>query len=205
MLAAVTTSLAYKINQWCGRATIAIVVGFFPIYLASFLVQRDNYIAAVRVQSDILADLAVKLELPLRLDHVEVSPLPLQEPDTSICLQKAVFCIIGNVPEFLQANFNDETIFSDEVYDWNYALSLHTRGRLAGATVTPKKFCGGSKRVVLKGDSIIIDSITMPIGNAWYYEYSQRERSSILLRIRDEGHLREVLQSRIDCSNRIAP
>jgi hypothetical protein len=193
MLVAAATSLAYSINRWCGRVAITMAIGFFAAYLASFIVQRDNYIAAVRVQTEILADLAGKFDLPLRSDHInrDVSPSEF---------------IIANVPEFLLTNFNDETIFSDEVDDWNHALVLYTNGRLRGGTVSQKKFCGVPKRVVLKDNSITFaDGITMPIADAWYYEYSQLERSSMLLRIRDGAHLREVFRSRIDCSGSYSP
>src|SRR5262245_20742490 len=147
MLVAVASSLAYRINDWCGRAAIAVAVGFFALYFASFLVQRDNYIAAVRVQDEIIADLSSKLGLPLDSDHANI-------------VVSSSKVIIANVPAFLLTNFNDETIFSDEVGDRNYALSLYTNGRLRGATVTPKKLCAGSKRIVLKDDFITVDDIT---------------------------------------------
>ncbi len=73
ILIAVASALAYRIGRWCGHAAIVMAVCFFAAYLASFLVQRDNYIAAVRVRSEILADLAGKLDFPLKPDHANDS------------------------------------------------------------------------------------------------------------------------------------
>ena len=187
MLIAVASALAYRIGRWCGHAAIAMAVCFFAAYLASFLVQRDNYIAAARVRSEIIADLLVKLNLPLKLDpaNLDISPSTV---------------VIANVPEFLLTNFNDETIFSDEVQDWNEALGLYSQGRLGGVTVSRRKLCG-IPNGIRNGFIKFYDYDTaIPITDPWYYEYSQRDGSSILLRIRDENHLREVLRSRVPCS-----
>ena len=188
MLIAVASALAYRIGRWCGHAAIAMAVCFFAAYLASFLVQRDNYIAAVRVRSEILADLAGKLDFPLKPDHANEPFLDIT-PSINVIL---------NVPEL------DETFFSDadqgNIPNWSAALSVYSHGRLGGVTVSRKKLCGEHKQVVIKDDFINdVDRPSVPIAGAWYYEYSPRERSSILLRIRDEGHLREVLRSRIAC------
>ena len=99
MLIAVASALAYRIGRWWGHAAIAMAVCFFAAYLASFLVQRDNYIAAVRVRSEILADLAGKLDFPLKPDHANEPFLDIA-PSINVIL---------NVPEL------DETFFSDAV------------------------------------------------------------------------------------------
>jgi hypothetical protein len=135
-----------------------------------------------------VADLAGKLDFPLKPDHANEPFLDIT-PSINVIL---------NVPEL------DETFFSDadqgNIPNWSAALSVYSQGRLGGVTVSRKKLCGEHKQVVIKDDFINdVDRPSVPIAGAWYYEYSPRDRSSILLRIRDEGHLREVLRSRIAC------
>jgi hypothetical protein len=189
MLIAVASALAYRIGRWCGHAAIAMAVCFFAAYLASFLVQRDNYIAAVRVRSEMLADLAGKLDFSLKPDHANEPFLDIT-PSINVIL---------NVPEL------DEIFFSDadqgNTPNWSVGLRRYSHGHLGGVTVSRKKLCGEHKQVAIKDDFISeADRPSVPIAGAWYYEYSPQERSSILLRIRDEGHLREVLRSRVPCS-----
>jgi hypothetical protein len=182
MLVAVASALAHRIGRWCTGASIAMAICFFAAYLASFLVQRDNYIAAVRLQSEILADLMGKLDLPLKSDHTNIDVTP------------STF-VIGSVPQFLITNFNDETIFSHYSPDWNNALIRHRHGRLGG--ITAAELCN---RQSIQDGHILFYGTSVPIAGAWYYAYSQREPSSILLRIRDESHLRHLLQSDLACS-----
>lgn len=151
----------------------------FMGYLAAFLVQRDHYLAAGRLVNRIIVDVTGKLEEQSALrDEAETAPF-----------------VIGNVPEFLTDNFNDETVFSDEVGDWGLALKLKSRGRVKGGVTVTKKKLKTKGRAVNDQEEIIVDGYRLTaMENLWFYSYDQVESHSELMPIAGKPEVEAVLE-----------
>lgn len=150
-------------------------------YLAAFLLQRDNYIAATDLNKTIIDDVIFKMN----------SVIMVGKKDGG---QKNKLLILGNVPEFLDYNFNDETVFSDEVGDWGLALKLKSYSLITGGvTITKKKLAKG--RIKIDDQNLIVDNyLFASIQDLWFYQYNQKTKESGLIKIAGRQDLQQILE-----------
>lgn len=150
-----------------------IIPVFIFLYLASFVVQRNNYIDSWRLQNFILGDV-------------------LQKANENNLPKEAV--VLGNVPEYLKYNFNNETVFSDEVGDFGIALGLKGEGRLSlGDALTKVKIDNG--RVKILDGGIAIDGHRADIKDIWFYQYSLKTKQSFLEKVIDVNQLKGIVEN----------
>ena len=115
----------------------------------SFLIQRDNYIKSWHLQMIIVED---------AMNQIKQN----QVPPNAI--------VIGDVPQFLNPNYNDEIVFS-QPWDFGAALSIFTQGRIKDGAVID------SKRNIFNKLAISDQTITINgwwktnADNLWLYEF----------------------------------
>jgi len=150
-----------------------VVLIFLFLYLTSFVVQRNNYIDSWRLQNTIINDV-------------------LQKADEHNLSKEAV--ILGNVPEYLESNFNNETVFSDEVGDFGIAIWLRSGGQLGtGNTLTKIKI--DNNRVKFSDNEILIDKFRADVKNIWFYQYNLGTKESVLFKVNDINQLKGIMKN----------
>jgi hypothetical protein len=135
----------------------------------SFAIQRNNYIRSSRLQTLIVEDIK-KL--------VDGAAVP--RTDT----------ILVHVPSYLNLNYNNETIFSDE-QDAKIGIGIEDEERV-GIRLTRRRIEFGRARI--ENDILISDDVSVPVASAWYYDGDEQLRSS-LVKIRDSQHLQTLLNT----------
>lgn len=155
---------------------LVIVLPILSIYSLSFIEQRQNFIHSRELIDTMVNDVQAKLAAAPR--------------DSD----KRVY-VLANVPEFLAQNYNDETVISTEVLDWNRALILKSNGQISGgATLTKVKIENG--QFTLTKDAIGISpdqKAFIPLQETWFYQYNQYDHSSFLVKVQDAKHLSSLI------------
>lgn len=147
------------------RLYILIWAGLFAAYMASFMVQRSNYIAANNVRNHI------KTNVIQKIDAVH---------------QDNMF-ILSDVPTYLPNNFNNETIFSDEVLDWANFLYVNDSNRTVdGISISPARLT--RHEIVISKGSLQVLGKSVPLSNVWYYRIEANE----LVKVQNEAGMKQI-------------
>ena len=153
------------------RLSFAGVLVVLALCVASFMVQRDNYLRSWRLQQQVL--------------------------DAFVAQAKAVGLppgarVIGNVPRRVASNYNDEEVFGN-AWDFGRALRLSTHGLVAdGIPVTRTQIDQGN--VQQHGDELLVNGCWRgDTSSLWFFEFDQRTQRCRLLKIEDAAHLSRIL------------
>lgn len=161
---------------------VIFIIPFFSMYYMSFLFQRNNYLLASDTIKTVIEDIQ-------KQKRVTVAPISDQSTPAFI---------LGNVPDFLLSNFNNEVVFDNEYYTntWGWSLILFSNGKLHGIPINQNLVNRGSVKItenklVIDGFSILLDKL---LKNCWYYEYRQDIKVGNLIQVRDQQQLESVIQ-----------
>ena len=137
----------------------------------SFEIQRDNYIVSWRIQKLILSD-ALKLI------------------DQNIDSKNAV--IIGDVPKFLNPNYNDEIIFS-QPWDFGGALAIFSNGTVKDGAVIDSNRKDFNRLEISQNQITINGWWKTNTDNLWLYEFDPIIQKGSLSRIRSLDQFKDKL------------
>lgn len=120
-------------------------------YINTFILQRNNYIAATSIRNEYV-------------NSIVRAKGNIDDGDNSV--------IIALVPTYLDNNFNDETVFSDEVLDVRNAIRVKTGETATEAiSLSPGRLKRGD--IVLGDTGIMVRSISskpIPYDNILFYD-----------------------------------
>jgi hypothetical protein len=144
---------------------------FFVAYLASFLVQRNNYIISNVDRS--------------RIEKAIVEQLRVYD-------DKSVF-VLADTPIYTSKNFNNETVFSDEVLDWANFLYLKTDNRyIRGISVSPERV--KRQEIVVAEDKLVVMKDTkVPVKEVLFYKVRTKE----LITVQNGDHLKALIKDAV--------
>jgi hypothetical protein len=118
-------------------------------YILSFAIQRDNYIAGTKIQKDIRSQAI---------------------PQINKANQDAMV-VLAEVPTYTEKNFNNETIFSDEVLDWGNYLRVYSDVKsVRGISLSPGRVNRNEVSVVGGKLRIMTYPEDVPIEMVWYFD-----------------------------------
>lgn len=146
-------------------------IGFFSSL--SYSVQRDQYIKSWELQTRIIGD---------------VSQLVLSNNISAPAV------IIGNVPKYLESNYNDEIVFS-QPWDFGAALALNTNN------VVVDGFPIDSRNNDLRFINASSDFVSAQnwagshFKNLWFYDFDPKSKSGILIRVHDGDELLKAIKA----------
>lgn len=112
--------------------------------------------------------------------------------------------LLADVPQFLQEDFNGETVYSDEVHDFAMSLNQDYPGQYSrSGTLTTKKVCSKIPRVYINRDvlKIIGPDNDIPIEQIWFYRFSIRDKESMLIKVSDPQSMNEIITKWFVCSD----
>lgn len=154
------------------RKFLFLFIGSFVIMSTiSFEIQRDNYIVSWRIQKLILSD-ALKLI------------------DQNIDSKNAV--IIGDVPKFLNPNYNDEIIFS-QPWDFGGALAIFSNGTVKDGAVIDSNRKDFNRLEISQNQITINGWWKTNTDNLWLYEFDPIIQKGSLSRIRSLDQFKDKL------------
>lgn len=168
LLACLPSLPARRTTQTVSLAAVLTVVA---LSVASFMIQRDNYILSWRLQNQVVDAFVAK---------AKEAGLP---PGARV---------IGNVPRRVASNYNDEEVFGNS-WDFGRALRLATGGRVVdGIPVTRTQI--DQRSVQQQGNELSVNGLWQADTSAlWFFEFDQATHRCRLLKIRDGEHLSRVL------------
>ena len=155
-----------------------VVIGFFSSI--SYGVQRDQYIKSWELQTRIIGDVS---QLIL-LNNVSAPAV-----------------IVGNVPKYLESNYNDEIVFS-QPWDFGAALALNTN------KVVVDGFPIDSRNNDLRFINISNDFVSAQnwtgsnFKNLWFYDFDPQSKRGTLLRAVNGEQLLKAIKASSNLSSR---
>lgn len=151
---------------------ILLIISLFGIASTlSFLIQRDNYIKSWQLQLIIVED---------ALKQIKQN----QVPPNAI--------VIGDVPKFLNPNYNDEIVYS-QPWDFGAALAIFTQSHVKDGAVIDSKRKDFSK-LVISDQIITLNGWWMTnTTNLWLYEFDPVEKKGQLSHIQNIDAFKEKL------------
>ena len=168
---AVSLSMALLGQAFIGKKKYitALFVLFGAGYILSFVIQRNNYIAGAKIQSDIKSQVI---------------------PQVNKANQDAMV-VLAEVPTYTNKNFNNETIFSDEVLDWGNFLRVHSNVKsIRGISLSPGRVKRGEVKVVDGKLKVMTYPEDVPISMVWYFDVKNMH----LQKIADEEELVRIIE-----------
>jgi hypothetical protein len=108
--------LIYKKFSFFKKYILIIFLLITYMHIFSFLIQRDNYIQISKEQKNILSNL-----------------------NNNFYNKKVI--IFASIPTYLENNFNDETIFSQEVNDWPRAIWQYSKKNIQSERIFYDENC----------------------------------------------------------------
>jgi hypothetical protein len=173
-LGAESILLPLAIATVCGRVDrrLGLVIAgvLFAGYSASFAVQSDNYIKARAVRDQVFDDISRQIH------------------------NNGPTVILGDIPEFLPQNFNNETIFANDLHDFSLFLRLKTGDALSGEIITKAKTCSARPRVGIGADTVVVDeSSPVPLNNALFYTYGQNGKAPVFVPLHNGDDLKQII------------
>ena len=148
---------------------LIITFGFFSSI--SFSIQRDGYIESWKLQNQILSD-AIEL--------VEKNQVPKYAT------------VIGNLPQFLPKNYNNEIVFS-QPWDFGSALAILTKQQVGGGAVIDTRR-GDFRNLKFENGSLSIDYWwKVAPTNLWFYDYDSSIHKGNLVKIEGAESLQDHL------------
>jgi len=137
----------------------------------SFLIQRDNYIKSWQLQMTIVED---------ALKQIKNN----QVPSNAI--------VIGDVPKFINPNYNDEIVFS-QPWDFGAALAIFTHSHIKDGAVIDSKRKDFSKLVISDQTITLNGWWKTNTTNLWLYEFDPVEKKGQLSHIQSMDAFKEKL------------
>ena len=152
-------------------ALICLIILFFSSL--AFGIQRDNYIKSWAIQIFIIED-AVSL----------ISSSTLEKSAT----------VIGNVPQYLSHNYNNELIFNT-YWDFTAALRVFTNERVKGGPVIDAQ-AGNFHNLRVMNGGLSIDGIKInDFSKLWFYDFDQTLSRGSLVKLNSLQELKAKLAS----------
>jgi hypothetical protein len=162
---------------------------FFILLSLTFIAERDNYIQSYNLQLAIVNDVILKIK--------EINAFP-----------GAI--VFGNVPLYLEKNFNNEEVFS-QPWDFGSALNIKSGRFIEGGNVLQLLTINRPNHVEFKDESLILDGWWEINGKdivarSYYYEYNQNTKESKLLKIESTDSLKKIIDNiSVECINDVPP
>lgn len=148
---------------------VIITFGFFSSI--SFSIQRDGYIESWKLQNEILSN-AIEL--------IEKNKVPKHAT------------VIGDLPQFLQKNYNNEIVFS-QPWDFGSALAILTKQQVGGGAVIDTRR-GDFRNLKFENGLLSIDHWwKVTPANLWFYNYDPSTQKGNLVKIEGGESLQDYL------------
>ena len=137
---------------------IGLLILFTALSCAAFVVSRDQYIASWQLQQRILTNVIQSI----------------QKQGISGQIQ-----ILGDVPQYLDKNFNNEIVFSTP-WDFGFALQIFSQGQITGAAVIDSAR-GIFHELKLQDQGVLLDGYWKAAPpNLWFYAFDAKTQASTL-------------------------
>ena len=138
-----------------------------------FSISRDNYIKSWEIQTLVIQD---ALE---QISNNKVENLAT---------------IIGNVPQYVPKNFNDELVFNT-YWDFTAALQVYTKGLIKGGPVIDGNL-GNFHNLRIINRTLFIDGLKISnYDKLWFYDFDQTKGVGSLTKIFNDKELKSKLTS----------
>ncbi len=149
ILVAIAAGLLWRALFAKHRLLYLLGILIFSAYSLSFLLQRENYIEANRIRNNIAASAIPKIN----------------------SVNQTGMLVLANVPTYTSRNFNNETIFSDEVLDWGNYLRVMTDVKdIRGISLSPGRIERGEVAATENGLHVMTYKSALSLELAWYYD-----------------------------------
>lgn len=155
---------------------LALAALLVALNLWSFLVQRNNYLECAATQQQV----------------VDAAVASVQ--GESEFLPGSV--LLANVPCYVTTNYNDEFLFYSQ-RDFGLAVEVRSQGRIGSGVVFAAETLRNGRIAEITPTEITVNHLpllTATYERLWYFEYDQKTRQTRLLKVRDEAHLRELIE-----------
>lgn len=151
-------------------STDSLIILFFCAL--SFGIQRDNYIKSWDLQMRLVHD-ALQL---LSAENVPKGAL-----------------VIGNVPAYLEKNYNNELVF-DTPWDFGPALKIFSDSKVDGGFVVDAKN-GNFHNLRISNGTLSMDYVEKldNFSNLWFYDYNANKKKGSLIKINSAHELKAKL------------
>ncbi len=161
ILLAVFSSWSFSSNRFWHTLSIGALAIFLGLCTLSFNVQRDQTIAAWKMQLTILND----------VNQLIASEKP---QDGSV--------ILGDVPHYLPNNYNNEIVFS-QPWDFGAAIALSNDNRYIAGPVIDSSY-GRWNQLHIKNDVVHAQNfIGAPLEKVWVYQFDASQNQGTLTQI----------------------
>jgi hypothetical protein len=152
---------------------LMVIISIMALSAASFVISRDQYIASWQLQQKIISDV-----ITLMKEQSITQPL----------------AILGDVPQYLDKNFNQEVVFSAP-WDFGFALRIYSRGQVTGGAMLDTSR-GLYHDLQLDGDGILVDQFwKAQVPQLAIYRYDARFEKGVLTLIQTPEQLNQQLLS----------
>jgi hypothetical protein len=169
---ALSSFIAIQKNSLFKKIIVTISLAIMFFCALSFGIQRDNYIKSWELQMYLVHD-ALQL-----LSREDVSPGAL---------------VIGNVPAYLEKNYNNELVF-DTPWDFGSALRIFSNSKVDGGFVVDAKNKNFHNLKIADG-TLSMDYVEKldNYSNLWFYDYSSSTKKGSLIKINSAHELKTKL------------
>lgn len=167
LLAALIGSISAYALVW--RSLFLMVpITITALSTASFVISRDQYITSWQLQKKIINDV--------------ISLIKEQSITQNLT-------VIGNVPQYLEKDFNQEVVFSAP-WDFGFALRIYSRGQVTGGAVIDSAR-GLFHDLKFENNEILLDGFwrTSP-PNVWFYQFNSKLQHGSLVPMRTPEQMR---------------
>ena len=150
---------------------IGLLILFTALSCAAFVVSRDQYIASWQLQQRILTNVIQSI----------------QKQGISGQIQ-----ILGDVPQYLDKNFNNEIVFSTP-WDFGFALQIFSQGQITGAAVIDSAR-GIFHELKLQDQGVLLDGYWKAAPpNLWFYAFDAKNQASTFRALSNSSQLNRQL------------
>lgn len=158
-------------NSLIKKFLLITIIAFGVFSSISFSIQRDGYIESWKLQNRILSD-AIEL--------IEKNNVPKNAT------------VIGDLPQFLPSNYNNEIVFS-QPWDFGSALAILTKQQVSGGAVIDTRR-GDFRNLKFENGLLSIDHWwKIAPRNLWFYDYDPSIQKGNLVKIEGAESLQDHL------------
>jgi hypothetical protein len=171
-LAILICSLVAIIQNTLIKKFLLVIIATFGFFSSiSFSIQRDGYIESWKLQNEILNN-AIEL--------IEKNKVPKYAT------------VIGDLPQFLAKNYNNEIVFS-QPWDFGSALAILTKQQVGGGAVIDTRR-GDFRNLKFENGALSIDHWWKATpNNLWFYDYDPSIQKGNLVKIEGVESLEDHL------------
>jgi hypothetical protein len=169
---AAISSWSFSSNRFWHSLSIGVLAIFLGLCTLSFSIQRDQTIAAWKMQLTILNDVnqLIALEKP---------------QDGSV--------ILGDVPHYLPNNYNNEIVFS-QPWDFGAAIALSNNNRYIAGPVIDSSY-GRWNQLHLKDGIVHAQNfIGTPLEKLWVYQFNIAQNKGSLIYIQTPEQFKQLFK-----------